>query len=94
MHTHLELFIINSANRIGGIMVSVFNSRVVDHGFKPQSVQTKDYQMGISCSSAQHAALRRKSKDWLARNQDNMSKWSDMSTHGLLFQTACTIKSD
>jgi hypothetical protein len=25
-----------------------------------------------------HAALRRKSKDWLARNQDNVSKWGDI----------------
>ena len=30
--------------------------------------------------------LRIKSKDWLARNQDNVSKWSDMSIRGLLFQ--------
>ena len=29
--------------------------------------------------------LRRKSKDWLARNQDNMSEQSDMSTCRLLF---------
>jgi hypothetical protein len=35
---------------------------------------------------AKHAALRRKSKDWLARNQNNVSEWSDMSTRGLLFQ--------
>jgi hypothetical protein len=28
----------------------------------------------------------RKSKDWLARNQNNVSEWSDMSTHRLLFQ--------
>jgi hypothetical protein len=27
----------------------------------------------------------RKSKDWLARNQNNVSEWSDMSTLGLLF---------
>jgi hypothetical protein len=31
--------------------------------------------------SAKQAALKRKSKDWLARNQNNVSKWSDMSTH-------------
>jgi hypothetical protein len=37
-------------------------------------------------------ALRRKSKDWLARNQNNVSEWSDMSTRGLLFQWASTIK--
>jgi len=26
------------------------------------------------------------SKDWLARNQDNVSEWGDMSIHGLLLQ--------
>ena len=26
---------------------------------------------------AKHTALRRTSKDWLARNQDNMSEWGD-----------------
>jgi len=49
-------------------------------------VQTKDYKIGISCFSGKHAAFRRKSKDWLVRNQDNMSEWGDMSIHGLLFQ--------
>jgi hypothetical protein len=28
-----------------------------------------------------------KSKDWLARNKNNVSVWSDMSTHGLLFHS-------
>jgi hypothetical protein len=27
--------------------------------------------------------LRRKSKDWLARNQDNVPEWGDRSTRGL-----------
>jgi len=39
----------------------------------------------MCCLSAKHAALRRKSKDWLARNQNNVSEWSYMSTRGLLF---------
>ena len=73
-------------NCIGGIMVRVFASNVVDCGFKPRSGQTKNYKIYICCFSAKHAALRRKSKDWLAQNQNNVSKWSDMSTHGLLFQ--------
>jgi hypothetical protein len=47
-------------------------------GFEPRSGQTKDYKIGIYCFSAKHAALRRKSKDWLARNQDNVSEWCDM----------------
>jgi hypothetical protein len=31
-------------------------------------------------------ALRRKNNDWLARNQDNVSKWGDMFFRRLLFQ--------
>ena len=73
-------------NRIGGVMVSVLALSAVDHGFKPWLGQIKDYKIGIRCFSAKHAALRRKSKDWLARNQNNVSEWSDMSTRGLLFQ--------
>ena len=45
--------------------------------------QTKDYKIGICCFSAEHAALRSKSKDWLSRNQNNVSEWSDMSIRGL-----------
>ena len=51
----------------------------VDRGFEPQAGQTKDYKIGISCFFTKHAALRRKSKDWLALNQNNVSEWSDMS---------------
>jgi len=40
----------------------------------------KNYKIGIHCFSAKHAAFRKKSKDWLAWNQNNMSEWSDMST--------------
>jgi len=39
----------------------------------------------MHCFSAKPGSLIRKSKDWLARNQDNVSEWSDMSTRGLLF---------
>ena len=66
-------------NRIGGVMVIMLASSVVDHGFEPQSGQTKDYKICICCFSAKHTASRRKSKDWLARNQNNVSEWSDMS---------------
>ena len=61
-------------------------SSSTDRGFEHRSGQTKNNAIGICCFSAKHAALRRKSKDWLARNQDNVSEWSDMSNHGLLFQ--------
>ena len=67
-------------------MASVLASSAVDRSFEPRSGQSKDYNIGIGCFSAKHTTLRRKSKDWLARNQNNVSEWSDMSTHGLLFQ--------
>ena len=60
-------------NRIGGVIVSVFTSSVVDRGFKPWLGHTKDYKIDICCFSAKYAALRSKSKDWLARNQNNVS---------------------
>ena len=66
-------------------MVSVLTTSVVCSGFESRSGQTKDDKIGICFFSAKHAALRRKSKDWLARNQDNVSEWSNMSIRGLLF---------
>jgi hypothetical protein len=36
-------------NHVGGVMVSVFASSVVDRGFEPRSGQTKDYKFGICC---------------------------------------------
>jgi hypothetical protein len=74
-----SLFFPNITNHIGGIMVSLLASSVVEHGFEPPSGQTKDYEIDICCFSAKHAALKRKSKDWLARNHDSVSKWGDMS---------------
>jgi hypothetical protein len=44
-------------------------SSAVDRGFDPHLGQTKDYKIDICCFSAKHAALRRKSKDWLAQPQ-------------------------
>ena len=60
-------------------MVNVLASSAVDGGFEPRSSQTKDYKIGICCFSAKHAVLRRKSKDWLARNQNDVSEWTAVS---------------
>ena len=30
--------------------------------------------------------MQHEGEDWLARNEDNVSEWCDMSTRGLLFQ--------
>jgi len=88
----LLLFCSSAWNRIGGVMVCLLASSVVDRGFEPRAGLTKYYEIGMRCFSAEHSALRRKSKDWLVRNQDTMSKWGDMSILGLLFQWASTIK--
>ena len=76
-------------HRICGATVSMLASNGVDCGFEHMSVQTKDYGIHIYCFSAKHTALRRKSKDWLAHNQDNVSEWIDIATIGPLFQ--CSI---
>ena len=51
-------------------MVSVLASSVVDRGFTPKTIKLA---FVASAQSMQHY-VRRKSKDWLARNQDNVSE--------------------
>ena len=73
-------------NHISGVMVSVLASSAVDRGFQPLLGQTgQDYKIGIYCFSTKHTALRGKSKDWLAWNEDILSERGGMSIHGLLF---------
>jgi hypothetical protein len=52
----------------GGKNNDLHNTRL-DPGGK-----TKDYNIGICCFPVKYVALRRKSKDWLARNHDNVSE--------------------
>jgi hypothetical protein len=56
-------------------MVRMLASNVVDHGFKRPSGQTKDYTIVFCCFYANRTTLRRKSKNWLARNQFNVFEW-------------------
>ena len=72
-------------------MVSVLTSSAVDRELESRSGQTK-YKIGMCCFSAKHAALGRKNKDWLARNQDDVSELCDMSIRELLFQWASIRK--
>ena len=92
VETELRQSTMKHKHRISAIMASLLTLSVVDHGFKPRSGQAKDYKIGVCCFSAKHAALKRKSKYWLAQNQNNVSEWSCMSNCGLLFQCASTIK--
>jgi hypothetical protein len=67
-------------------MVGMLASSAIDRGFESLLGQTKDYKICICCFAAKHAVLRRKVKDWLAQNQDNVSEWNNMFIHVLLFQ--------
>ena len=71
-----------TSNHIDVVMVSVHALRAVDRGVKSRSGQAIDYKIDICCIYAKHAALRSKSKDWLTRNQKDVSEWSDMYTRG------------
>jgi rhamnogalacturonyl hydrolase YesR len=73
-------------------MVRVLASSVVYHGLETRLGQIKDYEIGICCYSVKHVALRSKNKDYLARNQNNVSEWIDMSARELFFQSASTMK--
>jgi hypothetical protein len=57
-------------------MVSMLVSSAVDRGFEHRSGQTKDYNIDISCFSANYAALRRQGIDWSALNQYNVFEWA------------------
>ena len=55
------------SNRASGVIVRVLALCAVDREFELRSGQTKDYEIGICCFSAKHAALKCKSKVWLIR---------------------------
>ena len=78
IHIGIQIPSYPEMNRVGCVMVSILSSADAC-GFEPQSGQTKDYAIGLCCSSVKHAAFRRKGKDWFAQNHDNVSKWGDMS---------------
>ena len=61
-----------------GVLVNMLAPSAIDQWFD----QTKDYKM--CCFFAERAALGSKIKDWLACYQDNLPKWSNMSTRGHL----------
>ena len=77
-------------------MVSLFASSMVDGSMGSTSstgrVKLKTMELIFAAFSTKHTALRSKSKDCLAQNQDNVSEWVDMSDCRLLFKRANTIK--
>jgi len=49
----------------------------------PGRINPNDNTIGVYCFFSKHASIRNKSKGWLARNQNNVSEWSDISTRTL-----------
>jgi hypothetical protein len=78
-------------NRIGGVMVRMLELSVVDRGFESRSGETKEYTNWYLLLSVKHTALRRKNKDWLAWNQDNVSEWDDYSYYYSFMHTITHI---
>ena len=79
-------------NLVGRVMVNVVASSSVDRGFESRSSQCNDYKIGNCCFSERHTSIRNKGKDWVARNQNNVSEWKYMTNRGQLFQCTSTIK--
>jgi len=71
---HVSFGVSVNFSRIDDAIVSTLTSNVEDRGFESRSCLTKYYKIGICCFSAKHAALRTKSKERLAGNQDNVSE--------------------
>jgi len=64
---------LQKTNRIGGVMVR--RARLeCGRSWVPAPVGSIQTVKLICCFSAKHAALRRKSKNWLARNLNNVSE--------------------
>jgi len=79
-------------DQVDGVIASILASNLIFRVLYPRPGQAKDYTIGICFFCNKHVSIRRKWNDWLAWNQYNASEWSDMSTCGLLFQWASTIK--
>ena len=56
----------------GSVIVALLLWNAVDCGFHLWLGQTDDYKIDICCFSTKYTTIRRKSKDCLSRNQDNV----------------------
>ena len=78
------LFIQQYRIRSGGVMVRMLTLSAVDREFARLEGKTKNYKSEVCCFSSTYTTLTRKSKDWMAQDQQCVCKRSDMSTRGLV----------
>ena len=71
-------------NSIGGVLGSVLASSAVDLRSSPGRIIPKTIK--LVCVAFPLSTQQIKRKDWLARNQNNVSEWSIVSSCELLFQ--------
>ena len=83
-----RLLTIQFTSCLFGTIDSIFAWSVADRGFEHRLGHIKYFKIVFSCFCAKHTVLRRKSKDRLALNQDNVSDWSDMYIHELFQRTS------
>ena len=90
---YLHVFYVSMTDVTGSIpLLMDFLAVILDDIIRPivsVSVLTWyiiDYNLGICCFFAKHAAFRRKSKDGLSRNRDNVPECCDMSICGHLLK--------
>ena len=75
---HFDLFLFTIVFSVNRLSASDLPLGVFEQQFAPRLGQTKDYNICMYCffakHTAKHTALKRKSKEWLARIQDNVSE--------------------
>jgi hypothetical protein len=61
-------------------MASVLSWSAIDRGFEPPSGKTKDYEIGISCFSAQHMHSIKEKEQRLVDSPWCASDWNNDKT--------------
>ena len=77
---------------MSALFVDIFALIVVDRGVKTLISQINDRNICTCCFTAKHTALSSTNKDWMARNQHNVSEWSELATRVMLLQWVSTMK--
>ena len=84
-----QLLYLDIRNCICGVMVLGRSPRVRYRGFEPGRVKSRTLKLVFSVSP--HILAEREHR-LVGPNHDNVAKWSNLSTLGLLFQWTCAIK--
>jgi hypothetical protein len=81
-------------NNIGGVMVSVIASSVVGRGVRTHVRSKQRLLNWYTCMLLLRWTynIKEQKQRLVGSNSDNLTRWDDMFTRGLLFQWSSTIK--